>query len=134
MIARKVQRALRGVLRRGESHLRLRLDPPQFGRIDVEVRWGSDRLGVHLEVDSPEIRDAISKHLATLEEMLDAYGEQGGAVTIDLKSSGGESQRETPASFAARSLEEVADPGTEVPEVEVLDLSGSRGRRLDLRR
>lgn len=87
LLARKVQRALRGALRRGDNHIRLRLDPPQLGRIDIDVKSTPDSLGVQLEVESEEIRNALLKHVSELEEILSTYGSGGSEVNIDLRNS-----------------------------------------------
>ena len=84
--ARRVNRLVRRALARGESEVRVRIDPPHLGRVDVTVRMGEDqRIGVVMRVDHESVRATLSQHISDLEQALADHGYEAGQIDIELR-------------------------------------------------
>jgi len=123
---------VRRTLSRGETELRLRLDPPRLGRVDVDLRVDDDRVGIRFTVDTHEVRETLRTHLAELQQALGAAGWSAESIDIDLSGGGERSGGFDPAPGGAaspeegdRPLEQERDPS----EIRLWHL----GRAVDLR-
>lgn len=56
-----------------DSSATLRLDPPELGRIKVDVRMSADVLHLRVEVDNPHARELLSERVEHLSEALRAH-------------------------------------------------------------
>ncbi len=54
----------------GRSEVRLQLDPPELGRMKVEIELRDGDLEVRIRVENPEVREAIRGQLQSLERSL----------------------------------------------------------------
>ncbi|MFQ5653206.1 MAG: flagellar hook-length control protein FliK [Planctomycetota bacterium] len=84
-LARRIYRLVRQGIQNGESELRVRLDPPRLGRVDVEVRVTENRLGILFQVDSEEVRQTLERHLGELERALEDTGYHSEGVDVELR-------------------------------------------------
>jgi len=92
-LARRIYRLVRRSLARGEHELRIRLDPPRLGRVEVEMSIDDRRLGIRFTVESEEVRDTLKSHLGELQRSLGEHGFAAERVEVDLRQEGGGSQR-----------------------------------------
>ena len=84
-LARKVFRQVGRSLARGDQELKIRLDPPRLGRVDVDLRADAETLKVRFVVDSEEVRDVLRTHIDDLHRSLDGTGWRAESVEIDLR-------------------------------------------------
>jgi flagellar hook-length control protein FliK len=54
----------------GAATVRMQLNPPEMGRIRLEVRMKSDRFEVRMQVEDPDVRQAMGRELAGLDRTL----------------------------------------------------------------
>jgi flagellar hook-length control protein FliK len=66
----EVVRSARMIRTNTRSELRVQLDPPELGRMKVEVEMRDGNLEVRIRVENPEVRTAIRNELADLERGL----------------------------------------------------------------
>ncbi|MEZ4502249.1 MAG: flagellar hook-length control protein FliK [Dehalococcoidia bacterium] len=67
-LADTVHRATRA----GENELRLVLNPPELGRLDVRIEHGQNGVRIHLAADTAGAHDLIQQHLPALRAALEA--------------------------------------------------------------
>lgn len=85
--AARLERVARIAIRNGRSSMRVQLDPPSLGIVEVDVEVTHKKLNVHFTVENDEVRSALLKQLPELREALAGYtGNE--EVTVDLRSSG----------------------------------------------
>lgn len=70
---------------------RVRLDPPDMGRVDLTVRMEGDRLSVHLQASQPMVRDMLHQQLDRLR--LDLVQQHGTQVEVSVGQDRGQSGR-----------------------------------------
>ena len=87
-LARKIFRQVGRSLARGENELKIRLDPPRLGRVDVDLRVDSEKLTVRFVVETEEVRDVLRTHIDDLHRSLDGHGWRAESVEIDLREGG----------------------------------------------
>ena len=75
---------------RGRQRGILRLHPPELGDIRVVLLSSGDRVRLHLTVESPEIREMVSRSEETLREGLRQQGIQLGEMTVDVNGEPGQ--------------------------------------------
>lgn len=75
---------------RGRQRGILRLHPPELGDIRVVLLSSGDRVRLHLTVESPEIREMVSRSEETLREGLRLQGIQLGEMTVDVNGEPGQ--------------------------------------------
>jgi flagellar hook-length control protein FliK len=96
----------------GDKSFRIRLDPPELGRVDVKLQIGTDgEVRAHLIVERAETLDMMLRDQRGLERALEQGGmklDQGG-VQFSLRQDG-QGQERRPERFEAR-----AEPSAEVP-------------------
>jgi len=54
----------------GSTTIRIQLNPPEMGRIRLEVRMRSEHLEVRMQVENPDVRQAMTRELAGLDRTL----------------------------------------------------------------
>lgn len=75
---------------------RIRLDPPDMGRLELNVRMDGDRLSVQLNASNSAVRDALMQSSERLRDEL--AGQYGGGVDVNV---GGEQQNANDDEFDA---------------------------------
>jgi flagellar hook-length control protein FliK len=58
----------------GKRHLTVELHPEELGQVKLELVQEKDRLQLHLQAQSSEVRDILEKHLPRLQETLQHQG------------------------------------------------------------
>lgn len=66
----EVVREARLLQRNGTSEIRLRLHPPELGRLKVQIQVRKGELTVRIEAENPELREALQGELWTLTKAL----------------------------------------------------------------
>ncbi|MBC01099.1 MAG: hypothetical protein CML67_16335 [Rhodobacteraceae bacterium] len=77
---------------KGSTRFQIRMDPPEMGRIDVDLKVGKDgTVRAHLAVERSETLDMFLRDQRSLERALDAAGLklENGSVQLSLKDQGG---------------------------------------------
>ncbi|MFS1436539.1 flagellar hook-length control protein FliK [Shewanella sp. 10N.286.48.A6] len=64
------------------KHAELRLDPPELGKVELNIRLDGDRLHVQMHAANPAVRDALLMGLDRLRMELEM--DHGGQVDIDM--------------------------------------------------
>lgn len=105
----RILRMVRQALRRQTSELKIQLDPPQLGRVDVEFKIGKGRLGVRFEVDSEEVKSALLEDMDRLEEALAAFQAESGSVEVEVRDRPASEDRGVPSSGGSNPEDEL-DP------------------------
>ncbi|WKE66544.1 flagellar hook-length control protein FliK [Gallaecimonas kandeliae] len=79
---------------------RVRLDPPDLGRVEMTVRLDGDRLSVQLQASHPQVRDALTQQLDRLRlDLVQGFGSQ---VEVSVGQQGsGDSRPQTPIQVEA---------------------------------
>ena len=54
----------------GDATIRMQLNPPEMGRIRLEVQMRSGELEVRMRVENPDVREAMTRELAGLDRTL----------------------------------------------------------------
>ncbi len=129
-LARRIYRLVRRAVARGDHELRVRLDPPRLGRVDVDLSVERDRIGIRFTVDTAEVRDALRSHLAELHDSLGEHGFSAGSVEIDLRQDGADTGGHRDGRRSGTAVD-VAGEGAEpdLAEIRLWHL----GRAVDLR-
>jgi flagellar hook-length control protein FliK len=52
--------------RNGRTSIQLQLNPPEMGRVRLEIEAQGDRVAVRMSVENAEVREEMSRHLGTL--------------------------------------------------------------------
>lgn len=81
----RILRLVRQALRRREGGIKIQLDPPHLGRVDVEFKVGKGRFGVRMEVDSQEVKEALLQDLDHLRESLAAFQTEPGSLEVEVR-------------------------------------------------
>lgn len=66
----RIVQAARYLQGRGRAELRLQLNPPELGRMKLEVEMREGRLEVRMRVEDPQVREVIRNELQTLDRAL----------------------------------------------------------------
>jgi hypothetical protein len=84
----QIAHAVRSVQRdRDGSHtMTVRLDPPELGSVDIEVRVHDGRLSVHATVDSAATRDLLTRALPELRSALESHGLPTASLDVGARS------------------------------------------------
>jgi flagellar hook-length control protein FliK len=84
-----VARAVQATRHEDGSHsVTVRLDPPELGHVEVEVRVHDGRLSVHAMVESTGVRDTLTRALPELRAALETGGLSTGSLDVGARSSG----------------------------------------------
>ncbi len=83
-VAEKVQM----MMSKNLKNLDIRLDPPEFGRMQIRMTMNNDLANVHFTVSNPQARDLIEQTLPRLREMLAQQGMQLADSSVQQQSSG----------------------------------------------
>ncbi|MCE9686217.1 flagellar hook-length control protein FliK [Shewanella sp. AS16] len=74
------------------KHAELRLDPPELGKVELNIRLDGDRLHVQMHAVNPAVRDALSTGLERLRAELAM--DHGGQIQLDIGSGRGEARQQ----------------------------------------
>lgn len=76
------------------KHAELRLDPPELGKVELNIRLDGDRLHIQMHAANPAVREALLTGLERLRN--DLAQDHGGQIELDIgqSSSGNEQQRQ----------------------------------------
>ncbi|GIU41538.1 flagellar hook-length control protein FliK [Shewanella algidipiscicola] len=76
------------------KHAELRLDPPELGKVELNIRLDGDRLHIQMHAVNPAVREALLTGLERLRN--DLAQDHGGHIELDIgqNGSGGEQQRQ----------------------------------------
>jgi flagellar hook-length control protein FliK len=111
-IAAQVSKQISRALISGDPTIRMHLNPPELGTLEVQLRWNQDALKIEMITDRFHSRDLI---LASASELKESLGDQGFRVEKmevvvndpsgqSLSQSGGEHRR--PSSHGMRLQEQ----------------------------
>ncbi len=70
----RVVRVLRAHVGARDSQVRIQLDPPELGRVRVDIRMRNDTLFLHVETETTAGRDLLNSRLGQLREALQQQG------------------------------------------------------------
>lgn len=101
----------------------LRLDPPELGKIDLNIRLEGDRLQVQMHAVNPAIRDALLNGLERLR--VDLAMDHGGQIDVDIGQGGSSQHQQETALFSSSIAAETATDN-------VADVVTSEKSHLDL--
>ncbi|MGS0695244.1 flagellar hook-length control protein FliK [Shewanella sp. 0m-4] len=101
----------------------IRLDPPELGKIELNVRLDGDRLHIQMHAANPSVRDALLMGLDRLRAELAM--DHGGQIDVDI--SQGESQQKQPqgssqSAIAAESFHEAQHSTADTSQQDQVDL------------
>jgi flagellar hook-length control protein FliK len=90
--------------------IEIRLDPPELGRVQIELRIEDGRLHAAILTERPEVQDLMRRHADLLIRELEAAGH--GRVSLDFASGSGErqDQGERPPQPSLRAVYETGAP------------------------
>ncbi|MGI2022824.1 flagellar hook-length control protein FliK [Shewanella glacialipiscicola] len=77
----------------------LRLDPPELGKIELNIRLEGDRLQVQMHAVNPAIRDALLNGLERLR--VDLAMDHGGQIDVDIGQGDAQQQQQETALFSS---------------------------------
>lgn len=136
-VATQVAAEIARNLKNGQTRFQMRFDPPELGRVDVNMRVGADGgVHAHLIVERPETLDMFLRDQRGLERALEAAGLNADSENLQfsLKQDGdrglasGDGQGEQPADAAEGAAGPESDElDAETEEVIRLTLAESRG-------
>ncbi len=139
-----VLRVLRANLQQGHSVVRLQLQPPELGKLTIDLQLEHDRLRVRIQADHASVRDLLAGRSTLLSDSLASQGitieryEVVDAGALDPRPFGQpppEARRDFSRSAGGDDASEAPGGDTESPEAD--DPPGSavapRGRGLDLK-
>lgn len=92
-VATQVAAEIARNLKNGHTRFQMRFDPPELGRVEVNMRVGADgSVQAHLIVDRPETLDMFLRDQRGLERALEAAGltPDSGNMQFSLKQDGGQ--------------------------------------------
>jgi len=92
-VATQVAAEIARNLKNGHTHFQMRFDPPELGRVEVNMRVGADgTVQAHLIVDRPETLDMFLRDQRGLERALEAAGlsPDSDNLQFSLKQDGGQ--------------------------------------------
>ncbi|MGI2121189.1 flagellar hook-length control protein FliK [Shewanella baltica] len=84
----------------------LRLDPPELGKIELNIRLEGDRLQVQMHAVNPAIRDALLNGLERLR--VDLAMDHGGQIDVDIGQGGSPQHQQETALFSSSIAAETA--------------------------
>lgn len=120
------------ILRKGESGLEIRLDPPELGRLSLSVSLDAESLSLQVTASSATSRDLLLNQSERLRQVLAEHNVDLSELSVDVHSGqGGQAGRHQAANMAASETLLQADWGSD--KVEYLSgaqLFRSRGGRL----
>jgi len=95
----QIANTVQSAVLRGEHEVRLVLNPPELGRVEIRIVQGADGISVHMRAEQAGARDLIQQQLPVLHQALEArdlrvdrlqvsHAEQGGAAHQSFDSRG----------------------------------------------
>ncbi|UCE60334.1 MAG: flagellar hook-length control protein FliK [Phycisphaerales bacterium] len=112
------------------SSARIQLNPPELGRVQVDVRMEGDHLQIGVRAETLEVRELLSQRAAQLHSALEQHGinVERFDVTVDfLGNEPGDQSDGSPLAFASssegreKSWHEQSDRASEVSSTDTLD-------------
>lgn len=135
-VATQVAAEIARNLKNGQTHFQMRFDPPELGRVEVNMRVGADgSVQAHLIVDRPETLDMFLRDQRGLERALEAAGlnPDSDNLQFSLKQDGGQDfasgqgDRDQPAGPGGGGAEVDAETEPEMTDRVRLMLAAQRG-------
>lgn len=131
-LSEKLYRIVRKTVRDGGGELRLRLDPPELGRVDLDVKLRGDRVDIAFRVDDESVRSVILRDIEELHRALASYGIEADGVVVDLRDPGaggrGDGDRQQATGGRTRGIEGTPESGE---PAKVVVRSAHLGAQLD---
>ncbi|USE39610.1 flagellar hook-length control protein FliK [Endozoicomonas sp. SCSIO W0465] len=120
------------ILRKGESGLEIRLDPPELGRLSLTVSLDAESLSLQVTASSATTRDLLLNQSERLRQVLAEQHVDLSELSVDVHSGqGGQAGRHQAANMAASETLLQADWGSDnVEYLSGAQLFRSRGGRL----
>ncbi|MGE3164253.1 MAG: flagellar hook-length control protein FliK [Planctomycetota bacterium] len=84
-LSQKLYRIVRRTVREGGGEVRLRLDPPELGRVDLDVKLRGGRVDIAFRVDDELVRSVILRDIDELHRTLAGYGLEADGCTVELR-------------------------------------------------
>jgi hypothetical protein len=72
------------------GYFRIKLEPEELGKIDVELRIEHDKLVARMKVDTPHARQVVESHLPQLRDTLHSHGIKVENIMVDLNNNAGD--------------------------------------------
>lgn len=101
----QVSRGLEAALRQNGGSVTIRLKPETLGALKIDLQIAHGSVAARLEASTPEARELLNKHMATLRTALEAKGFSVRSIEVQVPSapSGGEANAEFNRSFSGQS-------------------------------
>ncbi|WP_299010279.1 flagellar hook-length control protein FliK [uncultured Shewanella sp.] len=92
------------------KHAEVRLDPPELGKIDLNIRLDGDKLHIQMNAANTSVRDALQLSIERLRD--DLAMDHGGQIDVDISQGEQKEQNDNPTRVAsiASSLGESMEP------------------------
>lgn len=81
------------------KHAEVRLDPPELGKIELNIRLDGDKLHIQMTAANTSVRDALQLSLDKLRD--DLAMDHGGQIDLDISQGEHQQQRENPSQVAS---------------------------------
>jgi len=83
-LQKQVRDALHPVVSNTDKKIEIQMDPPEWGRLNVELRWEKNEAHVSFMADRPFVKDMIERHVTELRQWLNQNGVQTLNVHVGL--------------------------------------------------
>ncbi|WP_192021913.1 flagellar hook-length control protein FliK [Shewanella sp. WPAGA9] len=101
----------------------LRLDPPELGKVELNIRLDGDRLHIQMHAANNSVRDALQMGLERLRHDLEM--EHGGQIDFEMSDTSSEQQHTSRDAIAQQFISEEANQQHEQQDVSSLTQSDS---------
>ncbi len=81
----KIVKAATTTIKRGESSMQLRLDPPELGTLRVEIRQTADGISLQFQATSEKAHNLLQQHSQQLRAALEAQGFQMNQIDVQVR-------------------------------------------------
>jgi flagellar hook-length control protein FliK len=85
-IMSRIESGVQAMLDRGESRMTLRLQPPELGRVLVEIQTGGSAMEIKVSTENLAVREVVLANLDELKTNLQAAGLEVGHVSVEVGS------------------------------------------------
>ncbi|MCL1126505.1 flagellar hook-length control protein FliK [Shewanella surugensis] len=107
------------------KHAEVRLDPPELGKIELNIRLDGDKLHIHINAANTSVRDALQLSLDRLRD--DLAMDHGGQIDLDISQGEHQQQRDNPSQVAS-----IATPQGESVDTQSLQQQSLAQNQVDL--
>jgi len=95
----RVRQAALAAVKGNEGTLRVKLNPPMLGRVDIDIRMEDGQIQASFKVDQPVTRDILQQNMHVLKEALNEQGIRATQFTVTTDSFNARDNREALAWF-----------------------------------